>query len=114
MATKYNITIDKGSTFQMTLIWKDSSDTVIDLTGYSARMMIKQTHNDAAPIISLTSGSGITITALSGRLDFLISATATKNIAQFEAVYDVEVESSGGIVTRLVEGKVNLSPEVTK
>lgn len=114
MADKHNISIDKGATFQMAVTWQDENAAAINLTGYTARMQIRKSINDKSPVISLTSSSGITITAISGLLEVLISATDTSAITIENGVYDLEVESGAGIVTRLLEGLVTFNSEVTR
>ena len=42
------------------------------------------------------------------------SATSTAGLTPGQYVYDVEIESSAGTVTRLLEGTVTVNPEVTK
>ena len=37
-AGRYSFTIEQGTTFQLELIYKDSNQTPINLTGYSGRM----------------------------------------------------------------------------
>ena len=39
----FHFIIEQGATFKHTLTLKDSSDTVINLTGYSAEMDLKKT-----------------------------------------------------------------------
>ena len=43
----------------------------------------------------------------------LLSATDTSNLTFDTAVYDIEIEK-GGLVTRLLQGKIKLSKEVTR
>jgi hypothetical protein len=115
-AGRYDITIEAGSTFQLRVTWKDSNGTPINLTGYTARMKVKPTYGGVATF-SLTSPSGgLVLGGAAGTIDVTISATDTAtNIGDTEstAMYDLEVESSGGVVTRLVQGKAFLKPEVT-
>ncbi len=45
----------------------------------------------------------------------LISATTTAALtAPFSGVYDLELVSAGGVVTRLLQGAATVSPEVTR
>lgn len=115
-AARHDITIEAGATFQLRVTWRDPNDNPIDLTGYSARMKVKNAVGGATTYFSLTSGSGITLGGAAGTVDILIDDAATASAigdSQVTAVYDLEVESGGGITTRLIEGKAFLKPEVT-
>lgn len=110
MAGTYNFTIEQGADFTRTFTWKDSAGALINLTGYTARMKIK---TGATTIVSLTEVSGITLGGAAGTIVVAINAAATAAYTFSKAVYDLELVSGGGVVTRLLEGKVLLSREVT-
>jgi len=113
MAQIANLEIDAGSTFQTTIEYLDADDVAVNLTGYSARMHIRDTVESDDTVVELEDGSGITITAAGGTLDIEIAATATKDLVG-PYVYDLEIESGTGVVTRLVQGSVTVNPEVTR
>jgi hypothetical protein len=117
-AGKLDLTIEQGATFRHTLFVKQGEGAnapAADLTSYTARMQIRTEVNSTTVLIALTTENGrITITPLTGRLDLLISATDTAALAFESGVHDLEIVSSGGEVTRLVQGKVKLSREVTR
>jgi hypothetical protein len=110
---KYDITIYQGATYDVTFTWKDESDTEVNLTGYSARLKARESIDSSSAFISLTSGSGITLGGTAGTIRVLISATDTAALTQ-SGVYDLELESGAGVVTRLLEGNLVLSKEVTR
>lgn len=115
MADKYNLAIDAGATYQLTVTWNDSNGDPIDLTSYTARMKLKSTYGGDA-LVSLTESDGITLGAALGTIAIVITDTLTATLAgtsHTKGVYDLEVESSGGVTTRLLEGKWVCSPEVT-
>jgi len=113
-AGKYDITIEQGATFSLPISYKDSTGSVVDLVsgdGYTVRMMIKESAGGTA-IISLTNSSGITLAASGNNIVIDISATDTAAMDFDNAVYDLEIVS-GTEVTRVLEGKVKLSREIT-
>lgn len=113
-AGRYDITIEQGATFSLPISYKDSTGSVVDLVGgngYTARMMIKESAGGTA-IISLTNSSGITLAASGNNIVIEISATDTAAMDFDNAVYDLEIVS-GAEVTRVLEGKVKLSREIT-
>jgi len=110
---RLNFTCPQGSTFRRTLTYK-IDDTPVNLTGYSARLQVRETHDSTDYIVFLENGNGITLGASAGTIDILIPDTTTQNFITGDHVYDLEVESSGGITDRLIEGRFNVTPEVTR
>ena len=111
----YNITIEQGSTFVLTIIYKDSAGAVVNITGYSARMQARVRKASETPFLDIDSAGGeIVITGASGQLVITVSATVTAAITATYGVYDIEIEDGSGVVTRILEGEVAVSSEVTR
>jgi len=111
---RINFLCPQGSTFNKTLTY-EVQDVPVNLTGYSSRLQVRETYYDTNTIVSLTSGSGgITLGGSAGTIGILISASTTAAFAPGNWVYDLEIESSGGIVDRLIEGNFVVTPEVTR
>lgn len=85
-----------------------------NLTGYSARMDIRGSIDDTAVIVSLVSPADITLEALLGKITIVIAAAVTALFTFDTAVYDLELIDGTGVVTRLVEGEIELCKEVTR
>lgn len=87
----------------------------VSLVGYSARMHVRKSLADTDTLLALTSTDGdIVLGGAEGSIRILISATDTAALTFASAVYDLELESPTGVVTRLMEGKVSLRKEVTR
>lgn len=115
MSNVYDLSIDQGATFQLLITWNDPSGTPINLTGYTARMQIRPTQPSSTIVLELTTeNGGITLGGLAGTISLFASATATAAITADSGVYDLELASAGGIVTRLLQGSVTFNPEVTR
>jgi hypothetical protein len=114
MAQAYNGTIDQGADWYLTAVYKDSSGTAIDLTGYTAALQLREVAASTTAVLSLTTGSGITITGATGTIQVRATAAQTRAIAAGTYFYDLEITSSGGIVTRLIQGTQVVSAEVTR
>ena len=117
-AAKLNLTIEQGATWRHSLSLKAGTGAqapALDLTGYTARMQLR-TELDAPDVLLelTTTNTRITITPLEGRIDLLVSATDTTALEFDRAVYDLEMESAGGEVTRVLTGLVTLSRQVTR
>ena len=109
----YDITIEQGVTFQLNLTWKDSNDAPLNLTGYSARMQVRETYDSEDTLVSLTSPGDITLGGALGTILITIQPAVTSILQFVEGVYDLELVSAG-VVTRLLQGKATISREVTK
>ena len=114
-AAKLNLIVEQGATFDRVITWKTGT-TPVDLTGYSARMQARASHDAADPVFSLTSdeAGGITLGGSAGTITLLIDAEATALLTPGDYVYDLEVEDDEGIVRRLLEGRLTVTPEVTR
>ena len=124
-AGKYSFTIKQGTTLDFNLQYLDSNSNPVDLTDHSGKMQIRPSVSSTDVIITLSSsmdsdgtglnfsGSNGTTPPTSGSIGVFISAASSSNFSFGEAVYDLEI-TSGSIVTRILEGKVKLSKEVTR
>jgi hypothetical protein len=124
-AGRYSFTIEQGATTNLQINWTDSSGSAIDLTGYHSRMQIRPGVESDVVFLSLSSsldsdGTGINLSGSngetplsSGSLAIYISADSTEDLNFNEAYYDLEMVN-GSEVTRLLEGKVKLSKNVTR
>jgi tRNA threonylcarbamoyladenosine modification (KEOPS) complex Pcc1 subunit len=110
----YNVEIDQGCTWSVSITWNDALGAPINLTGYTAAMQIRESVSSPAVALSLTESSGITLGGSAGTIVITISATQTNALgANFSGVYDLEL-TGGTIVTRLIQGKVTVSAGVTQ
>lgn len=112
-AGKYDIVIEQGADFLLTLTWRDQNYNPINLTAYTARMKVKETKDSTTTLISLTSSSGIILGGALGTIAIAITAANTATYTFETAVYDLELIDGSGVVTRLLEGSCTLSREVT-
>lgn len=111
---KYNIVCPQGSTLDQQLTYS-IDDIDVNLTGYSARMQVREKHTSATASVNLTNtNGGIVLGGALGTINIVVSAAQSSELVAKEYVYDLELVSSSGTVTRLIEGKFIVTPEVTK
>lgn len=108
-----NLNCWQGANFDYSLTWR-TNGTAVNLTGYSARMQVRETYDSTTPVLSLTSGSGITLGGTAGSIILEATATTTAGVPSGQYVYDLELVTGGGYVTRLLEGNFTVDPEVTR
>ena len=109
-AGTYNFTVEQGATFNRVLTLQENA-SVMNLTGYSAASQLRSTH-DSDTVVG-TFSCAIT-DASNGQLTMTMTASATGAIEEGIYVYDTEITSSAGAVTRILQGKVTLTPQVTR
>lgn len=124
-AGRYSFTIEQGATLNLQINWTDSSGSAIDLTGYHARMQVRPTVESSTIYLNLSSslaadGTGINLSGSSGEtplssgsLAIYVSAYSSSLLNFDTAVYDLELVKDE-YVTRLLEGQVRLSKNITR
>ena len=109
-AGKYDFTLEQGTTFSREITVQDSG-SAMNLTGYTPRMQMRSTHDSST--IALTFTATVS-NAAQGKISLTATDTLTSAVEEGIYVYDLEIESGGGTVTRLMEGSVTVTPEVTR
>jgi hypothetical protein len=113
-ATKHNIIVESGATFNLTLLWKDDQGDPIDLTGCTGRMQIRQKVDSDEYYVSLTTEDDtIVLGGVDGTVSIKIPSTETEKVLT-SGVYDLEIVLSNNDVTRLLYGNVELRKNVTR
>jgi hypothetical protein len=115
-AAVYDTEIEQGATFQLSLTWRDENSNLVNLTGYTARMQVRAVITDTTPLLDLTTTNGaIVLGGALGTIAVTASAAQTAALtAPSKGVYDLELVSPSGFVTRLLKGHVKITPEVTR
>ena len=111
MASKANIYIDQGLSYETTIQLQDDDGNNQDLTGYSATAKLRK-HYSSSNSTSFTTS----ITTGTGEVTFSMNAATTAGLTSGRYVYDVELNDGGSpaIITRVVEGMLFINPGVTK
>ena len=109
MATKANLVIDQGATYSVSLDIKDDDDQVIELTGYTGASQIRK-HYPSSNSVPFA----VSVAALDGTVQLSLTANQTGSMTAGRYVYDVELTNASGIVSRVVEGIVTVTPQSTK
>jgi hypothetical protein len=113
-AVTYNTTIDQGADWFITFIYENPNGTAVNITGYTAALQIRTSPLAKTTVLSLTNGNGITITGATGTLAVHATAAQTTTITNGKYAYDLEITSTSNVVTRLVQGTVEVSAQVTR
>lgn len=135
MSIRQDIIVRQGETFSFTWTKKDSAGAAVNLTGYTARMRVKDTYNGVQQVY-LTSGAdsqggSITLGGSAGTVVLALTADQAAALAsevnmtsillasedltkpQKAYLYDLELVSGAGVVTRELEGRFIVRREIT-
>jgi hypothetical protein len=110
MAAKANIVVDQATTFSTTLNLTDDAGNPIDLTNHQAQGQIRHWYTSSAAInftISIPQPNN-------GIIYLSLDANTTANMTYGRYVYDIVTITNSGTVTRVVEGILTVTPEVTQ
>ena len=111
MATIKNLVIDQGSTFALTITVSDALANPLDLTQYSARAQLRKTYGSATyTAFSVLIGTP----RFEGEITISLTAEQTSALKAGRYVYDIEIYDNEDNVTRVLEGIITVTPEVTR
>ena len=133
MTAAYDLTIVAGETLNADVLYFEyrdkTTDTLIDLTGYTARAKIRGALVGGDELLSMTDANGkIVLGGAAGTIALVLTASETATLwgstlkpsgvwigrqAYALGFWDLELVSGSGIVTRLFQGAVSIVPEVT-
>jgi hypothetical protein len=85
----------------------------VNLTGYSARLQVRETPDSSVKLLDLTGSPQLVLGGAAGTVTLLLDAATTEALT-LPGAYDLELQSSGGDVTRLLEGFVSVKRDVTR
>lgn len=135
MTAKYDITINKGSNFNLWLQYLTDGNTAINLTNYSAAMQIKKYRGAEYPLLfasttgltygytgGFTTGTagigGISLntnydsSSLTGGINIKFDYQSTDALPTGKYFYDLRLTVGTTYAQRLVEGRVLIEGEV--
>ena len=114
MAVQYIVEIDQGADWFFNVTYENPAGTPVNITSYTAALQLRSLPESTTAVLSLTTGSGITITGSTGLVAVHATATQTGAIIAGDYYYDLEITSPQGVVTRLVQGQAIVNPQVTR
>lgn len=105
------LTVDQGTTYETYLDLIADDGSAINIAGYTFAGSIRKSYYSANPAANLT----ITINnSATGNILISMNAATTANIRAGRYLYDVKMVDTTNAVTRIVEGIMTITPQVTK
>jgi hypothetical protein len=112
MAAYVELYIDQGATFTNIInLSDDLTNANINIAGYIVRSQMRRSYysaNVSANIICTISN------AVNGEVTMSLDANTTANIKAGRYLFDVEMVDRLGTISRVLEGIITVTPEITR
>ena len=116
MAVYQEFTIDQGSDATIELHLVDKNGAAKNLTGHTLSARLKKNYSDSAG--EATTFTSVVTNTTGGIATLSLTNTQTDALKAGRHVYDVELSfqdsSVNNIIERILEGRVQITPSVTK
>jgi hypothetical protein len=109
MAAISNLYIDQGSTFSAIITIRGSDGNPLNLTGFTVASQMRKSYGSTTAY----SFNASVYDAATGKVRLQLSAEQSSLIKPGRYLYDIEI-TSGSNKTRVVEGLIIISAEITK
>jgi hypothetical protein len=109
----YNIVADQGATWYLTITYEQGGNP-INLTGWSARLQVREGPGSVLLIDASTANGRITLGGSTGNIAIVVPASVMATVLAGTWQYDLQVTSTDNppIVTRLLAGTFTVTPEL--
>jgi len=110
MSAITNLTIDQGSDFIYFVHVVNSSGNTINLSSYTANSQIRPSYSSNvfySAVLDMTSSAN-------GQIVMIVNSHTSSLLTNPRYVYDLELTSNTGIVSKLLSGFVTVNPSVTR
>lgn len=123
-AAKYDFTIEQGSSFRLSLVYKNAQGAPMDLTNWCSRLIWTTNKNVNQTFLSTNIDYSVykfNIDAINGKIILSIPAETTNNFLFDTAKYDLELQSDddfymggGKNIIRLLYGTITINKRYSK
>lgn len=103
--------IDQGTTFETTMNISNDDGTFIDITDYEFDSQIRKSYYSSNPAATITTSIH---DAANGEVKLSLNAAQTANIKAGRYLYDVKMITPDDVITRVIEGIITVTPQITK
>jgi len=110
MATVSNLFVDAGANYSNIITVAASNGQALDLTGYTVASQMRKSYQSSTAY----NFNASVYLAGSGKVRLQLTDTQSAAIPAGRWLYDVEITSPSGTKTRVVEGIVTVSPQITQ
>lgn len=112
MAAYTELYLDQGATFNNVInLADDVTGVSLNLVNYTVRSQMRRSYYSANATANIV--CSITNSA-NGEITMSLTSANTSNIKAGRYLFDMEIVDNGGNVTRVLEGIITVTPEVTR
>lgn len=110
MATISNLYVDAGATYSNIISVTASNGQPLNLTGYTVASQMRKSYSSSTAYAFTAS----VYSAINGKIRLQLTDEQSALIPAGRWLYDVEITSPSGVTTRVVEGIVTVTPQITQ
>jgi hypothetical protein len=110
MATISNLFVDAGSDYSNIITVSSTNGQPLNLSGYTVASQMRKSYSSST-VYAFTAS---VYDASNGKVRLQLSASNSSAIPAGRWLYDVEITSTAGAKTRVVEGIVTITPQITQ
>ena len=108
MAAKVNLVMDQAASFSTSFNVEDTDGNPIDFSNYTASSQMRKSYSSLNAYSFSATGNS------TGYITLSMNAATTNTVTAGRYVYDVEVVDNSGIKSRIAEGIITVTPQVTR
>ena len=111
----HHFVIEQGATFGQVLTLRDSSEVLINLTGYgSAEMDLRENPESSVVVATFTTSNGrVALGGTAGTVTLSMSASDTAGLPAGDGHYDLEIVK-GSSIYRILEGTYSVRRNLSR
>jgi hypothetical protein len=110
MATISNLFVDAGTTYSNIITVSASNGQALNLIGYTVASQMRKSYSSS----TVHAFTASVYDAATGKIRLQLSPTQSEAIPAGRWLYDVEITSPSGSKTRVIEGIVTVTPQITQ
>jgi len=110
MATISNLFVDAGSDYSNIITVSSTNGQPLNLGGYTVASQMRKSYSSSTAYAF----TATVYDAANGKVRLQLSASDSSAIPAGRWLYDVEITSASGSKTRVVEGIVTITPQITQ
>ena len=111
MASISNLFIDQGSDYSNIITVGSSTGTVLNLTNYTVASQLRKSYGSS----TYYTFTATVYDAVTGKVRLQLPAATSSTIPAGRYLYDIEITNTvSGAKTRILEGTVIVTPEITR
>lgn len=110
MASISNLFVDQGANYSNIITVGSTSGAALDLTNYTVSSQMRKSYTSS----TYYNFTASIYDAVNGKVRLQLNATQSGAITPGRYLYDVEITDQSGSKTRVIEGIVTVTPEITK